>query len=38
MKEMFEEYGGVIAIAVLGLTVIGGLIKVLLYMKSHGLF
>lgn len=38
MKELFEEYGGIVAIAIIGSTVIGGLIEIMMYMKSLGLF
>ena len=38
MKELFEEYGGIVAIAIIGSTVIGGFIEIMMYMKSLGLF
>lgn len=36
MREIFEEYGGIIAIAILGLTIISGFVEIIVYLKELG--
>lgn len=36
MKEIFEEYGGIIVIAIVGFLVVLGFSEALIYMKKLG--
>lgn len=38
MKEIIEEYGAVVTLAIIGGLVIGGFIRIVTYMSEKGLF